>query len=59
MLQKGEMLKTWVNWKKPTTKGCLFFFFGSPRVWTQGFALAKQVLYHLSDTYGPDFFHMK
>jgi hypothetical protein len=29
----------------------LFFFFGGTGVWTQGFALVRQVLYHLSDTF--------
>jgi hypothetical protein len=28
----------------------LFIFFGLTSIWTQGFALAKQVLYHLSHT---------
>jgi hypothetical protein len=30
----------------------LYFFFGETGVWTQGFVLAKQVVYHLSHTSG-------
>jgi hypothetical protein len=33
----------------------LFLFFGGTGVWTQGFALAKQVLYWLSHTWPPHF----
>jgi hypothetical protein len=31
----------------------LFFFFWKTRVWTQGFSLAKQTLYHFSHTSSP------
>jgi hypothetical protein len=30
-----------------------FFFFGGTEIWTQGFMLAKQALYHLSHTCSP------
>jgi hypothetical protein len=30
-----------------------FFFLGRTRVWTQGFELTKQVLYHLSHASSP------
>jgi hypothetical protein len=42
----------WLGWDE-ISLAFLFLFFGGTRVWTQGFTLAKQALYRLSNTSSP------